>query len=77
MTQKPDGGPAFPWDPVYPSGMSLRDWFAGQALTTFQISTMASDETVSAIAGACYRVADAMIAARKAPSALTGGEGDG
>ena len=44
MNSKPDGGPAFPgvemsWneeagcsEPIGPRGMSLRDWFAGQAL---------------------------------------------
>lgn len=35
-----DGGPAFPGaelpgHPKHPPGMSLRDWFAGQALTGF------------------------------------------
>jgi hypothetical protein len=45
-------------------GMTLRDYFAGQALAGY----MASDERPSMWAGVaqdCYRVADAMIAARK------------
>jgi hypothetical protein len=42
--------------------MTLRDWFAGQALTgIFNISNCMSDET---IAGECYVIADAMLAAR-------------
>jgi hypothetical protein len=32
MTQPNDGGPAFPSDRFGELGMSLRDWFAGQAL---------------------------------------------
>jgi len=37
VTQKPDGGPAYPptHDPKnHPSGMTLRDYFAGQADTS-------------------------------------------
>ena len=32
MTKPNDGGPAFPSDRFGELGMSLRDWFAGQAL---------------------------------------------
>lgn len=32
MSTPKDGGPAFPVDSSGISGMSLRDWFAGQAL---------------------------------------------
>ena len=43
MTQPNDGGPAFPCDASmkqYPTqeGMSLRDWFAGQALAGIMAS---------------------------------------
>lgn len=31
-----DGGPAFPGHATYNTGMSLRDWFAGQALSGMQ-----------------------------------------
>ena len=72
-----DGGSAFPvpppiaetdgvsmqWSRAEP-GMSLRDWFAGQALA----GTMASPDCPSAIqpiAESAYKIADAMIAARK------------
>lgn len=77
-----DGGPAFPHEgfkadyeigkgpvqiPHIFSGMSLRDWFAGQAL-----SGLCANEKVLAADGGftetnfkvCYQMADAMLAAR-------------
>lgn len=63
-----DGGPAFPQGHldgphVNPSGMSLRDWFAGQVLIGY-----ASDHRLHEHFGHhAYKVADAMIAARKEP----------
>jgi hypothetical protein len=62
VTDTPDGGPAFP--PMIkgaPLGMSLRDWFAGQAL-----AETARDYTATAAALLAYDYADAMLAARKA-----------
>jgi len=78
MIKLKDGGPAFPqpnhiidtdrgreeargW--MQDSGMSLRDWFAGQFLTTAEIMGMADGKE---IATACYKMADAMLAAREA-----------
>ena len=79
-----DGGPAFPHGEKhgdgshfhsYP-GMSLRDWFAGQALAgifaggyrTKEIQDMASGTMgASTPAGACYALADAMLAERAKP----------
>lgn len=74
-----DGGYAFPngpdhksgWDAEY--GMSLRDYFAGQAIGTV-ISQCAADSDVARYAGGppvyfakkAYEIADAMIAVRKA-----------
>lgn len=75
---KIDGGAAFPRpygnngepnhnyrfanDPQ--AGMSLRDWFAAQALSTLgRLSSSPSD-----IARNAYRIADAMLAARSAPT---------
>ena len=82
MSTKPnDGGPAFPrTDSTYSqaqSGMTLRDWFAGQALagtvfrwgevTTYLKHAGAMHDAKSVrqfMAGAAYAQADAMIAER-------------
>lgn len=80
MTTKPDdGGPAFPvmWSEqsgidysiqnVAVPGMSLRDWFAGQAMNGFIIRIdvkLATDETEK-LAADSYAVADAMLKARQ------------
>ena len=74
-----DGGPAFPhpaladetFRPSYDmGGMSMRDWYAGQALAGLLASDPASNLEVpalySAIADATFKMADAMIAARAA-----------
>jgi hypothetical protein len=65
-----DGGAAFPTNSPYNSraGMSLRDWFAGQALAGFcsqcddtgMWSWLPQDAVNEAM-----KIADAMIAARK------------
>lgn len=59
-------------DVTYP-GMSLRDWFAGQALAGLlshgphpDLKNMGSDRLSKHIAGAAYQIADAMLAAREA-----------
>ena len=69
-----DGGPAFPvvrmpLDPdtiLNRPGMSLRDWFAGQALA---VMTTAPDYSKGpcdhAIADRAYVIADAMLKARE------------
>ncbi len=68
-----DGGPACPviaGHTVYTHGMTLRDWFAGQALggliqgyaTAYGSPTSAPDEVVRE----AFNYADAMIAAREA-----------
>jgi len=78
MTQKDDGGPAFPVSSAVQCsdghhGMSLRDWFAGQALAGLQ-TTLAEhfDHCIGNIeaeskelTGIAYKVADAMLEARK------------
>jgi hypothetical protein len=73
-----DGGPAFPVtesDRCYASyGMTLRDWFAGQALAGLIASESMSTEesahlTAPADARRAYAMADAMLAARKEPKA--------
>lgn len=66
-----DNPPAFPRSYVADghNGMSLRDWFAGQALVGLCQADMSEEEfTVGPdlLARTAYRMADAMIAARKA-----------
>ncbi len=61
-----DGGPAFPVSDYY-RGMTLRDWFAGQALTGIVLSPLGQGGriTFSATAIDAYTYADAMLAARE------------
>lgn len=69
-----DNPPAFPREDYQADdapgqrGMSLRDWFAGQALAGF-LATAGDAQIVDAsyrtVAKAMYRFADAMLAARK------------
>ena len=47
-------------------GMSLLDWFAGQALATIPYNAIQSPKDVDAVGRYCYGIADAMLAARKA-----------
>jgi hypothetical protein len=64
------GGPAFPH--ARPSmnqhGMTLRDWFAGQALAgavANQLKEPTRQERFEAIATQAYRFADAMLTVRE------------
>jgi len=76
--EDPAGGPAFPKVPDSirngSAGMSLRDWFAGQALPAVIDATSAGQHQPlgsneigleAAMARDAYKLADAMIAARK------------
>lgn len=77
MTEHPkDGGPAFPitaGNSVYAQGMSLRDWFAGQALAGMAGTTTRAmydegysvAEVKAALVRQAYGIADAMISARE------------
>ena len=77
MTKLDDGGPAFPipqqqfTDGVTfisaqgNDGMSLRDWFAGQALSGFLQRKEYDKETFTTAATDAYRYADAMLETRK------------
>lgn len=66
-----DGGYAFPCGPDDKAGwsaefgMSLRDWFAGQALAESTRDIWANHK-YDDVAKRAYAIADAMIAARKA-----------
>ena len=63
-----DGGPAFAaaagtaTEMDLQPGMTLRDWFAGQALTA---ATMYQTMTPEDLAHDAYRIADAMLAERE------------
>jgi hypothetical protein len=61
---KNDGGPAFPVFFGLSAGMSLRDWFAGQALITMPHGPAAPKSTDEAARWA-YEMADAMLAVRE------------
>ena len=63
------GGPAFPChpdieNPLY-DGMTLRDYFAGEALIKRGFNVRPYDNT-DEVAKDCYKMADAMLKARKA-----------
>ena len=91
MEQKNDGGPAFPftpnpqphnsdgtwcqnWDSGEP-GMTLRDWFAGKALSGILAESFGCDPgagipppwQTALAAERAYRMADAMLSRRVAP----------
>lgn len=70
---KETGGPAFPpnagWRDNDPKcqGMTLRDWFAGQALMGIEASQGIAGEfvaTAEGVAERAYRMADAMLKER-------------
>jgi hypothetical protein len=78
MSKINDGGPAFPrpasqfklnqsTHQAFPyNGMTLRDWFAGQALAGFiDFGTKSDDEYFELGARAAYLMADAMLRARE------------
>ncbi len=62
-----DGGQAFPQ--LNSTGMTLRDWFAGQALAgnleTMELIVPPYDDQAMEAAKGAYAIADAMIEARK------------
>ena len=47
-------------------GMTLRDYFAGQALASVNLGIGVTDDFYSRTAKHCYALADAMLAAREA-----------
>lgn len=73
MSERDNGGPAFPTQLDYGpngthtiDGMSLRDWFAGQAMAGW-LASYGPDDAVKpkGVAELAYQVADAMLEARK------------
>lgn len=77
MSKKANGGTAFPVvveDVISSDGMTLRDWFAGQAIGGMLASQYVSEhaglyktdaEMVEGLALRSYQIADAMLAARE------------
>jgi hypothetical protein len=73
MSAPKDGGSAFPtMKPAYQlqSGMTLRDWFAGMALqgvcgSPEMLASYSERGGEKSIAKGCYKMADAMLAARE------------
>ena len=68
-----DGGPAFPHDGQqdYTGGMTLRDYFAAQAmqplvLAAMQVAGPESSVDFASIAASAYRMSDSMLKAREA-----------
>lgn len=71
---KNDGGPTFPHQfesaqghPRFEesTGMSLRDWFAGQALAGLHANPIWDDASHATAAQVCFDAADAMLAQRE------------
>ena len=74
MNVRDNGGPAFPCEDHYnprgefhQTGMTLRDWFAGQALTG--LIARHDQLGLGDISRRAYRAADEMIAVRKGDAA--------
>lgn len=68
MDNLDDGGAAFPLPSQYRSneGMTLRDYFAGQELSQMgEKYSYALDSSYDLFAKHCYKMADAMLKARK------------
>lgn len=68
MSEIKDGGPAFPCTDAkgfVSEGMSLRDYFAAQALAGLMTDAMRNDRSFSLNARDCYALADAMLAERE------------
>ena len=60
------GGPAYPVSDIGAHGMTLRDWFAGQALAiVMQRFERDSEPDLEDIAMHAYFIADALIAERE------------
>ena len=79
----PDGGPAFPvpndvreidgGSGTIQAGMTLRDWFAGQALQSYLAGRNCDlrETNRGSVAKTCYAYADAMLAARNSQTTTT------
>jgi hypothetical protein len=67
MSNTNTGGTAFPCHTIaMHEGMTLRDYFAGQALASINLGIGVTDDFYSRTAKHCYALADAMLKARGA-----------
>lgn len=70
MSNIETGGPAFPYESMYPGskGITLRDYFAAKALTGYFAAPYTPHMGAANIdvAKYCYEMADAMLKAREA-----------
>jgi hypothetical protein len=69
MSNTDTGGPAFPCPTIsigQHQGMTLRDYFAGQALASVNLGIGVTYDFYSRTAKHCYALADAMLKAREA-----------
>jgi len=64
-----DGGPAFPGNRAWAGGggMTLRDWFAGQALAGICADDASNDHCQEELALSAYSLADAMLKEKEKP----------
>ena len=78
MSKINDGGPAFPRASLgedngdrygTQDGMSLRDWFAGQALAGQMANPHTEEADLVELARVAYRAADVMLYARRKDNA--------
>ena len=63
---RPDGGILFPMQHPQSNGLTVRDWFAGQAVLNTAVDLMEPDEeNAIRVARHAYSIADAMLAVRQ------------
>jgi len=65
MSERKDGGPAFPTDPAAYPGLSMLDWFAGMAMQGFCTADNFFDMPCEKLANIAYQQAAAMLAERE------------
>jgi hypothetical protein len=74
MSKEENGGPAFSYgsdEHGGDEGMTLRDYFAGQALAGYFANPHTPHQDAAGCGGYMYEAADAMLEARKVPTGET------
>lgn len=69
MSDKDNGGSAFPFEPEYQRGMSMRDYLAAKAMqqafsVIVGVEESDAERTIEMVAKASYMMADAMLLER-------------